>query len=245
VLTVDFDRLGLRPGERVLDLGCGPGVLTMPLAAAVGEAGLVLAVDLAEGMLALTREAAPSQVALARMDIEALGVADGAFDAVACGHALHFCPDLGRALAEARRVLRAGGRLAASLPIGGAVGPAQAALDEVMERLLPPPPELTDSRLTRQVAGDDDRLRAALASAGFDAIGLERVEDVTTYSGPRELVERTWGWWAFAWRLEAVPETARGALLVEAVALLRDRVGDGPVALAGSSLVLSAMRGPA
>jgi ubiquinone/menaquinone biosynthesis C-methylase UbiE len=236
------ERLEPRPGERVLDLGCGPGVLTLPLAAAVGEAGLVLAVDLAEGMLALTRAAAPRHVALARMDMEALGVRDGAFDAAACGHALQFCPDLGLALAEVRRALRDGGRIAASLPAGAPASPAREALDAILERLLPPGPELTDDRETRAVVGDADRLRAALASAGFRSVSLERVEDVTSFSGPRELVERTWAWWSWAWRLESVHEPARGALLTEAVTLLRERLGDGPVAMPGWSLVLSAVR---
>jgi ubiquinone/menaquinone biosynthesis C-methylase UbiE len=237
------ERLEPRPGERVLDLGCGPGVLTRPLADAVGEDGLVLAVDLADGMLALAREGAPRQVALARMDMEALGVRDGAFDAAACGHALQFSTDLRRTLAEVRRALRPGGRFAASLPAGAAASPAREALDAILERLLPPAPELADDRETRAVVGDPGRLRAALASAGFRSVSLEQVEDVTTFSGPRELVERTWAWWSWAWRLESVPEPERGALLTEAVTALRERLGDGPLALPGWSLVLSAVQG--
>ncbi|MFZ0217050.1 MAG: methyltransferase domain-containing protein [Candidatus Dormiibacterota bacterium] len=44
-------RLPLRPGMRVVDIGCGPGRLTLPVARAVGEDGEVLAVDVQPAML--------------------------------------------------------------------------------------------------------------------------------------------------------------------------------------------------
>jgi ubiquinone/menaquinone biosynthesis C-methylase UbiE len=233
--------LDARPGQRVLDLGCGPGVLTLPLAAAVGEAGLVLGVDLAAGMLALAREVAPPNVALARMDVEALGVPDAAFDAVACGHALQFCPDLGQALGEARRALRSGGRFAASVPGLDVSGRAAELMNEVFSR-LPAPPELPDGRTTREIVRDEERLRAALRGAGFENVSVERVEDVTSYSGPEELVERTCSWWACAWRLESLPEPERGEVRARAVEIVRERLGDGPLHMPGVSLVVSALR---
>lgn len=232
--------LAPRPGERVLDLGCGPGILTLPLAEAVGHRGLVLGVDLAGGMLDLLRAAAPPQVGLARMDMEALAVRDGEFDAVAAGHALQFCPDLARALAEVRRALRPGGRFAASIPREGATSPAREVIDQVFDRRLPPMPQPEDSLATRQVVRDDDRLAAAVTGAGLLDVALDRVEEVTTYSGPEEVVARTLSWWSTAWRLESVPEPVRDAVHAEAVGALRDRLGDGPLTMPGASLVLSA-----
>ena len=229
-----------RPGQRVLDVGCGPGVLTLPLAGAVGPEGMVLGVDLAEGMLALARAAAPPHVGLARMDMEALGVRDGAFDAAGAGHSLQFCPDLDRALAEIRRALRAGGRFAASVPGGGATGEARRVLDEVFDRRLPVPPEPVDSRATRALVRDPDRLADAVARAGFGDVSVERVEETTTYRDPAELVAMSLGWWICAWRLEAVPEPERAAVRGEAVRVLRDRFGDGPVSLPGASVVVAA-----
>jgi arsenite methyltransferase len=63
-----LELLAIRPGERVVDLGCGPGTLTLRLSAATGTGGQVVAVDLAEGMLRLLRREAPGNVRLARAD---------------------------------------------------------------------------------------------------------------------------------------------------------------------------------
>jgi len=49
--AVIIANLDLKPGMRVLDVGCGPGRLTIPMAKIVGSKGRVVAVDLQEGML--------------------------------------------------------------------------------------------------------------------------------------------------------------------------------------------------
>jgi SAM-dependent methyltransferase len=237
-----LELLRARPGQRALDLGCGPGVLTLPLAAAVGERGLVAAVDIAEGMVGLVRPAAPARVAVLRMDMQRLGFRDGAFDAVAAGHSLQFCPNLAAALSEAWRVLVGGGGFAASLPAGGAASPATRLLDEVFARRLPRPYELPDGHETREIVRDRDRLRAAVAGAGFRGARVEVVEEVTSYPGPAELVDETMRWWTCAWRLEAVSPATRERLRAETLDVLYERLGTGPLEVPGASWVVSAVR---
>src|SRR5689334_7111212 len=51
-----MDRLGLLPGQRVVDLGCGLGRTTLELASRVGPGGEVVGVDISAEMLARGRE---------------------------------------------------------------------------------------------------------------------------------------------------------------------------------------------
>src|SRR5260370_5546967 len=112
-----------RPGMRILDLACGPGNLSRRLAAQVAPGGEVIGVDLAPGMIELARAAGIPNARFEVMDIEQLAFADATFDGAVFGHGLQFAPDLWLALREACRVLKAGGALAARLPLSTAQEP--------------------------------------------------------------------------------------------------------------------------
>lgn len=101
-------------GEFVVDVGCGPGLLTQSLAEAVAPDGAVLGLDLSASMLALARErCAPiPHIALARADAIRLPVPSGAADAVTATQVLLYVERPDTAIAEMRRVLRPGGRVA-------------------------------------------------------------------------------------------------------------------------------------
>ncbi|HLH25627.1 MAG TPA: methyltransferase domain-containing protein [Chloroflexota bacterium] len=109
--------VGVEPGQRVLDVATGRGAVLFPAAERAGAAGEALGVDLAEGMVqATSAEAARRKlpVRVVVMDAERLDLPDAAFDRVFCGFGIMFFPDLDRALAEFRRVLKPGGRLGVS-----------------------------------------------------------------------------------------------------------------------------------
>ncbi len=133
-----LDAADLAPGQTLLDLASGPGVLARAALPRVAPGGQVLACDLAEDILAAGRSACP-ELLCAAADAEALPFPDGSFDRVLCGLGLMFFPNEDLALAEMRRVLRPGGRLA--LSVWGASGQApfvECALD-CLRRLLPRP----------------------------------------------------------------------------------------------------------
>ena len=92
------------------DLGCGTGQLTASLAPFVGR---VIAVDDSAAMLnaARRRLAGMQNVTLERGRLEALPIDDGELDAAVLFLVLHYVEDPLVALAEARRVLRPGGKL--------------------------------------------------------------------------------------------------------------------------------------
>jgi arsenite methyltransferase len=104
--------LGLRPGERAIDLGCGPGLLALDMAQQVGQGGEVQCIDASPSMVALAsrRCAGQPSVHVRTGDVTALPYADQGFDAVVCTQVYEYVAEVDRALAEAHRVLKAGGR---------------------------------------------------------------------------------------------------------------------------------------
>ena len=99
-------------------MATGRGAVLLPATEQLGERGTATGIDIAKEMLALTaaeiRRRGISNAGVRSMDAEALEFEDGAFDCITCGFGLSFMPDLGRALAQMRRVLRPGGRIAVS-----------------------------------------------------------------------------------------------------------------------------------
>lgn len=108
--------LGLRPGDRVLDVACGTGAFTRDFGRAVGRSGLVVGIDVSETMLARaageSAEAGVRNVAYVRGDAQELPFADESFDAVCCFAALHLFADPLRALDRMTAILTPGGRIA-------------------------------------------------------------------------------------------------------------------------------------
>jgi len=98
----------VRPDDRVLDACCGTG----DLAVAVLEAGgRVTGLDFSERMLERARRKS-TEVDWVQGDALALPFEDGSFDAATVGFGVRNLDDLERGLAELRRVLKAGGRVA-------------------------------------------------------------------------------------------------------------------------------------
>jgi ubiquinone/menaquinone biosynthesis C-methylase UbiE len=153
------------PRARVLEIGCGTGPVTRAVAGWSGVAEVV-GLDPSPVFIARARElaAALDNAAFEEGDGRAVRFADGAFDVVLFHTALAHIPQPERALAEARRVLRADGVVAvcdadyttASVALG-ASDPLQDCMEAVTAAFV------NDPWLTR-------RLPALLRSAGFDLL---------------------------------------------------------------------------
>lgn len=106
----------VKPGTRILDLASGAGEPAVTAAAMVGPSGHVTATDISEPMVqALSQRMERlglSNVSCRQADMEALPFAEASFDAVTCRYGLMYALDAGRAVAEAARVVRPGGRIA-------------------------------------------------------------------------------------------------------------------------------------
>jgi demethylmenaquinone methyltransferase / 2-methoxy-6-polyprenyl-1,4-benzoquinol methylase len=165
--------LGLPDGSTILDLACGTG----DLAAIVTRHGNeVIGSDLSAGMLAARRHPFPAVQA----DALSLPFATGAVDGVVCGYALRNFTDLAASLAEAARVLRPGGRLAA-LEVGAPEnGLVRWGYDLWFGRCVPAIGGLlSDGAAYRYLPQSTaylpaaDELRAMLGAAGFSTVGRQ------------------------------------------------------------------------
>lgn len=107
-----LDRLGVRTGDRVLDVACGAGKVAL---AATRRGAVATGLDFAPNLLAQARERAAAEGVAARFDegdAEELPYADGAFDLVVSTFGVMFATRPTEAAAELVRVCRPGGRIA-------------------------------------------------------------------------------------------------------------------------------------
>ncbi|MGC1420379.1 MAG: class I SAM-dependent methyltransferase [Acidimicrobiales bacterium] len=125
MLTADYDKLGLRDGETMLDLGCGFGRHAFE---AARRGAVVVALDAGhdevEGVVKMFAamvaagelSSETSHTASVQGDALHLPFADATFDRVICSEVLEHIPDDAGAMHELVRVLRPGGTMAVTVP---------------------------------------------------------------------------------------------------------------------------------
>lgn len=156
---------GLRPGETVLDLGSGGGIDCLLAARAVEPDGRVIGVDFLPEMVARASAASAAawqrNVEFVSAEIEALPLPDASVDVVISNGVINLSPRKARALAEAFRVLRPGGRLAI--------------VDLILEADLPSDIATHPAAWAGCLSGalSEKALYTALRRAGFGAVGIE------------------------------------------------------------------------
>ena len=168
----------LHPGDVVLDLGSGGGIDVLLSAQRVGATGKAYGLDMTDEMLALAREnarkAGVSNVEFLKGEIEAIPLPDQSVDVIISNCVINLSADKRRALREAFRVLKPGGRFAVS--------------DVVIRGEVPDPVRKSMELWVGCVAGalGDYEYVAKLAKAGFEGIDIETtrvysIQDARTF----------------------------------------------------------------
>jgi ubiquinone/menaquinone biosynthesis C-methylase UbiE len=225
----------LRPGSRLLDVGTGTGLVAAAAATLPGTAVRVVGLDVSPAMLRRARDrVAQLGVTLVTGDAEALPCRDGSFDAAVGHFVLVFLARPAASLAELRRVLHPGGRIAVTAltrPEATAYGPVLEALGRRAPRARALLDRLCSLGTSAHLAGllaragfrevDVQVLRHALRWASFedywDVIeaggGLAGQEYRALAGGTRDEVraevERAIAARSLAWEMEALLATAR------------------------------------
>lgn len=163
-------------GERALDAGCGTGLVTHRLGGEPEHGGYTLGVDISPAMLHVALSASPagSHGTFALMDASDLALRDAVFDVVTCGQLLPYLVDPDAVLAEARRVLAPGGRIAVSCQRRSLCTPAEQRFFEILEEMgagfrIPRLPAY------HELFGEPWALQQMLAEAGFDDVSTTQM----------------------------------------------------------------------
>ena len=110
-----FSLGALRPGERVLDIGCGAGMDTLVAAQMVGADGTVTGIDMTPAMVAKARRSVAAtglaNVTIVEGSAEDLPFESASFDVVISNGVIDLIPDKDAVFSEIARVLRPGGRI--------------------------------------------------------------------------------------------------------------------------------------
>ena len=151
------------PGERVVDIACGTGVVARLAAERVGGDGTVAGVDGHPGMLAVARTVTDARVDWHEASAEGLPFGADTFDVALCSLGLQFFADKVGALAEMRRVVTPGGRVAVGVP-----GPTPPPMEELHDALAAHLGVEVAAFVRAVFAVDDpDRLVALFTAAGW------------------------------------------------------------------------------
>ena len=155
----------LKPGDVVLDLGSGGGIDVLLSARRVGPTGKAYGLDMTDEMLALARDnqrkSGLTNVEFLKGEIENIPLPDNSVDVIISNCVINLSADKDRALAEAFRVLKPGGRLAIS--------------DIVVRGAVPEPVRRNMELWVGCIAGalEESRYQEMLKRTGFTNVGLE------------------------------------------------------------------------
>jgi ubiquinone/menaquinone biosynthesis C-methylase UbiE len=179
------EAVGVRTGERALDVACGTGAVTRLLAERVGPAGKVVGLDINPGMLAVARLTAPGpNIEWLEGSAVKMPLPDASFDGVVCQQGLQFVPDRASALLEMRRVLKTGGRLGLACWRSIEHAPGYRVLEQVLARRIGP----EKAALPPFSLGDAGAIRVLVAGAGFREVKLRAEAKMVRFRSAEHMV---------------------------------------------------------
>lgn len=173
-----LERAGLRPGHRVLDIGCGAGATSRQAAEAVGPSGAVTGVDISEPLLGVARERSAGQANLQflKADAQTARFDTQAFDRAISRFGVMFFDDPTAAFANIRRACKPGARLCFACWRGPEENPWLTLPMQAAGHLLPPQPPGDPLAPGPFAFADARRMREIIPGAGWRELMIEPLD---------------------------------------------------------------------
>lgn len=227
----------VRPGERVLDIGCGSGATSIALARLVGPTGHVTGLDVSDPMIELARK---RSVGMGNLDWVLADAAAHDFpprsaDLLFSRFVVMFFGEPVAAFANLRRALRPGGRLVFACWRPLDENPWMLLPLQVVQPLVPPVPRPEPNEPGPFAFGDAERVTHILTAAGFASPRYVRFEFAMVLgTSLDDAAEQTTSMGAASRALQGQPEAIMEVARTAVRAALVPHLESGRVALPGA-----------
>jgi SAM-dependent methyltransferase len=227
------DTVSPAKGDRILDVACGTGAAARHAAELVSPDGYVAALDINTGMIVHGRSLDTDEAIDWRLgSVMELPFETDSFDAIVCNQGLQFFPDRDAALAEMRRVLKPGGKLAIGLYAFIEYCPGHCAVERSLSRY-----DIDLDGIRRPYSmGDPKALGDALEGAGFrDVAVVRRMLESHFDSAPAFVESLAAGGPSARKALEQLDEAQMDAVIAEVTEALAEFVDDDGLTIVTTS----------
>lgn len=187
-----IEKLGIKPGHKVLDIGCGTGRLTLHVSSVVGSKGKVVGIDPSVQRIEVVRRkmrtALFNNISFEVGNSNALHhFGNDSFDIVYLNIVLHWIQEKEDALAQMYRVLKLGGRLGITTGNKDKPYTVKSIIEEVLRRPIYAGSVDTEKETSKPV--NISELKALLQTAGFKIVELICEKDPRYFETPLKCIE--------------------------------------------------------
>jgi ubiquinone/menaquinone biosynthesis C-methylase UbiE len=248
VSQILIDRADIKPGDRILDIGCGCGATSIAVAQRTGAGGHVTGIDISSPMLARARELAPqgAPIDFVLADATVYNFKPASVDMLFSRFGVMFFAQPEISFANIRKALRPKGRLIFACwrtPRDNQM--LMLPLQEAYKH-VPKMPEVKPEDPGPFSFASEDRVKRVLSEAGFSSIAMERVDlklDVAVGRGLDAALETVLAIGPASRAIEGQPPDLVAAATASIRAALATHLTGNQVPLGGSIWMVTANNG--